>query len=112
MKDSTTNPLDLSDCRYLITGAASGIGQATARLASSLGAKVICLDQNEPGLETTMGLLEGKDHGAECHDLADTAAIPALIQHPADRWIEMISRTQGERASLRAARVLRRKLLF
>ena len=80
------NPLDLGGCRYLVTGAASGIGQATARLASSLGAKVSCLDRDGPGLETTMRLLEGEDHGAECSDLADTAAIPALITRLVERF--------------------------
>lgn len=80
------NPLDLSGCRYLVSGAASGIGQATARLASSLGARVICLDRDGAGLEATMRLLEGEDHGAECFDLADTAAIPVLVARIVERF--------------------------
>lgn len=80
------NPLDLTGCRYLITGAASGIGQATARLTSSLGAKVLCLDRDGPGLETTMQTLEGDGHRAECFDLANTAAIKARIAELVDAF--------------------------
>ena len=45
----------------LITGAASGIGRATAALFHAEGAKIAATDRNEAGLKTL-----GAD--AECHD--------------------------------------------
>ncbi|WP_282125703.1 SDR family NAD(P)-dependent oxidoreductase [Marinifilum flexuosum] len=47
------NPLDLRGRKYLITGAASGIGRATSILLSKLGAKLILVDINLEGLEQT-----------------------------------------------------------
>ena len=43
--------LDLSGRRYLVTGAASGIGRATSLLLSECGAGLILLDMNETGLQ-------------------------------------------------------------
>ena len=43
----------------LITGAASGIGAATARLAGSMGHKLIIADINEAGARAVAGSLEG-----------------------------------------------------
>lgn len=40
------NPLDLSGRRYLVTGAASGMGRATALYLSSLGAELLLVDIN------------------------------------------------------------------
>ncbi len=48
--------LNLSGRRYLITGAASGIGRATAVLLSRLGAELILADLNESGLKETQNL--------------------------------------------------------
>ena len=45
------NPLDLSGRRYLITGAASGIGKATSILLSRLGAELLLVDLNAEGLQ-------------------------------------------------------------
>lgn len=48
-----SNPLDLTGKKYLITGAASGLGRATSILLSSLGARLILADINETGLKQT-----------------------------------------------------------
>lgn len=45
------NPLDFTNKRILVTGAASGIGKATTLLLSKLGADLILLDLNRDGLE-------------------------------------------------------------
>ena len=45
------NPMSLKGKRLLITGAASGIGRATALIASRLGASLVLVDRNEVGLE-------------------------------------------------------------
>jgi NAD(P)-dependent dehydrogenase (short-subunit alcohol dehydrogenase family) len=47
------NPLDLTGRRYLITGAASGIGRETCILLSRLGAELLLVDLNEEGLQAT-----------------------------------------------------------
>ncbi len=45
--------------RALVTGAASGIGQATAWRLAAAGADVACLDMNQKGLAETMSAMEG-----------------------------------------------------
>lgn len=47
------NPFSLERKRILITGAASGIGKATASLCAQLGADLILVDLNEGGLLAT-----------------------------------------------------------
>ena len=42
--------LNICDRRFLITGAASGIGKATAQILANLGAELILVDYNEEGL--------------------------------------------------------------
>jgi NAD(P)-dependent dehydrogenase (short-subunit alcohol dehydrogenase family) len=67
--------MDLSGRRFLITGAASGIGRATAVLLSRLGARVACADIDKSGLEATLGLLAGGGHCALVYDFRDLNGI-------------------------------------
>lgn len=69
------NPLDLSGRRVLVTGAASGIGRATAILASRLSARVVAVDIDAAGLEKTLSQLEGKDHTRHVCDLSELEKI-------------------------------------
>lgn len=48
------NPISLLGRRYLITGAASGLGKATSILLSKLGAELLLLDIDEIGLDNTI----------------------------------------------------------
>lgn len=57
---SETDLLGLSGRRYLVTGAASGIGRETGRLLSRLGAEVLLVDKDMSGLEETACLCEGR----------------------------------------------------
>ena len=50
------NPVDFTNKRCLITGAASGIGRATAVYLSNLGADLLLLDKNKEQLEVTKTL--------------------------------------------------------
>lgn len=54
------NPFSVEGKTILVTGAASGIGKATALQCVEMGARVILLDLNEEGLKTTKSeLLKG-----------------------------------------------------
>lgn len=57
------NPFSLENKTILVTGASSGIGRATAREASRLGARVILAGRNRERLEETMAMLSGEGHG-------------------------------------------------
>ena len=76
---SQFNPLDLSGRRILVTGAASGIGLATARLLSQLGAAIVAVDRDEAGLARLMDELQAGTHQSRCIDLTDLEAIPPLL---------------------------------
>src|SRR5437867_6017561 len=52
--------ISLKDKNILITGASSGIGQATAILCDSLGASIIITGRNASALEETAKKLKGK----------------------------------------------------
>jgi 3-oxoacyl-[acyl-carrier protein] reductase len=51
--------IDLSGRTACVTGAASGIGRATARRLAQAGAGLLLIDLNPAGLEETASLLEG-----------------------------------------------------
>ncbi|KQS95536.1 SDR family NAD(P)-dependent oxidoreductase [Rhizobium sp. Leaf386] len=62
MPDVSPTPSDnprLAGRKIVITGAASGIGRATARLFMAEGAKVILVDRNKAALEKEFGDLDG-----------------------------------------------------
>lgn len=58
----TYNPFSLEGKTILITGASSGIGQATAIECSKMGAKVVITGRNEQRLEETFNMLWGEGH--------------------------------------------------
>ncbi|MGH9184254.1 MAG: SDR family NAD(P)-dependent oxidoreductase [Acidimicrobiales bacterium] len=66
----------------LITGAGSGIGRATARLAAAEGAVVALLDIDGEGLGSTVDALrdEGRRVEAGVADVADRTALAASIE--------------------------------
>lgn len=69
----------------VITGAASGIGKATAHRFGADGAVVACVDQNEIGAEATareIHLASGRAAGFRC-DVSDAGAVDAVITHVA-----------------------------
>jgi len=72
------NPLNLENRRYLITGAASGMGRATSVYLSQLGARLLLADINGEQLEKTRNLCNLKDT-VVCVDLTDTVQLKANI---------------------------------
>ncbi len=77
--------LGLQDRVAIVTGAASGIGQAAAQIMAAAGAKVTAVDVNADGVKATVAAMAGSGHTAEIVDLADIAACDALIQRTAKR---------------------------
>jgi len=78
MSDTTTSFRGprLSGRRIVITGAASGIGRATAKLFMEEGATVLLLDRNRAGLEDALG---GRAGAVREVDLADAAAVQRAV---------------------------------
>jgi NAD(P)-dependent dehydrogenase (short-subunit alcohol dehydrogenase family) len=70
----------------LVTGAGSGIGRATARLAAAEGASVACADVDEQGLGETVEAIEadaGRALALHCN-VTDPASVSATIGAAAD----------------------------
>jgi NAD(P)-dependent dehydrogenase (short-subunit alcohol dehydrogenase family) len=65
----------------LVTGAASGIGQATAVRLASEGAKVFCVDMQESGLNDTAGQIRDAGGTAEIYlcDVSDEQQVTACV---------------------------------
>lgn len=71
--------LDLSGKRVFITGAAGGIGAAAARIAGGLGAELVLTDRAGTGPLAESLSKQGVNVLAEDCDIADRAAVEALI---------------------------------
>lgn len=81
------NPLCLTGCRILVTGASSGIGQSVAITLSQLGGMIICAGRDKSRLQTTYDQLHGSNHKIEVFDLNNVEMIP--------NWIASLSPLHG-----------------
>lgn len=72
-------PLDFHGKHILVTGAASGIGRATAVMLSKLGADLILVDLNKEGLEQVVQEVKPSDCLLPL-DLSDTKALVAGVE--------------------------------
>nr|BFE58977.1 hypothetical protein GCM10020063_035030 [Dactylosporangium thailandense] len=71
-----------------VTGAASGLGQATARAFAEAGAAVALADIDEAALRAATGTLRDAGHqvlGVPC-DVADEASVAAAIRATVDQF--------------------------
>ena len=68
----------------IVTGAASGIGAATAKELAARGYRVACLDKNGKGAKTVTAALPAVDAGAHFAFEVDVADEPALVEAFAD----------------------------
>ena len=73
--------MDINRLAAVVTGAASGLGEATARALATGGAKVAILDRNEEGAKAVADDLGAVGIGC---DVADSASMVAAIQAAAD----------------------------
>ena len=69
----------LQDQAVLVTGAASGIGKATAQTMAALGARVAALDVQEAVGEVVSQLDGPGPHLPVVFDLADSGLMPAMV---------------------------------
>lgn len=74
-----TNLLDFTGKRVLVTGAASGIGKATALLLSKLGANLILADINKEGLNALRPNVKETDKLLQV-DLSDTMQLIPSVE--------------------------------
>ena len=74
------NPFSLEGKTVLVTGASSGIGQATAIECAKMGAKVVITGRNVERLQETFGQLEGEGHLQIAADLNSEDEIAKLVE--------------------------------
>lgn len=77
-KPAPLRPYDLSGMRILITGAAGGIGRATAHVLAGLGAELVLSDHVEAGDLLAELDTDGRRHRFIAAELGSRAAIDAL----------------------------------
>lgn len=74
------NPFSLEGKTVLVTGASSGIGQATAIECAKMGAKVVITGRNIERLQETFDSLEGEGHLQIIADLNSEEDIIKLVE--------------------------------
>jgi NAD(P)-dependent dehydrogenase (short-subunit alcohol dehydrogenase family) len=70
--------IDYQGKTVLVTGAASGIGEATAIALAKRGANVICADVDKEGVEQTVATIGDEAYAIVC-DLSDPTAAAGLV---------------------------------
>lgn len=81
MTEILDNPFTLNGKTILVTGASSGIGKATAILASRLGANIILIGRNCQRLNETFSEMSGEGHTLLSVELTDEKQINDLIEN-------------------------------
>jgi len=78
----------LKDKVALVTGAASGIGRATATLFGQEGAKVMCADLDAEGAERVARQIvsSGGEAASTQVDVSQAADVERMVRHTVERW--------------------------
>jgi NAD(P)-dependent dehydrogenase (short-subunit alcohol dehydrogenase family) len=93
-------PKTVSNKRVLITGAASGIGRATAMLAASKGARLLLADINEAPLQAAVAKIRaggGRVDHARGLDVSDHSQVAAMADeiHAAHGSVDVVMNVAG-----------------
>lgn len=85
---SDAGPFDLSDRVAVVTGAASGIGRASAVRLAEAGASVVCADRNADGATVTAESIAegGGTAGAVGLDVTDAEAVQELVSGVVEQY--------------------------
>ncbi|MEU5688410.1 SDR family NAD(P)-dependent oxidoreductase [Streptomyces venezuelae] len=88
---------DLTGRNAFITGAASGIGRATAQLLAEAGATVHCADRDEPRLQETAALITKAGGTAHTYslDVTDRAQVDRAIATAAVPRLDILAAIAG-----------------
>lgn len=78
----------------LVTGAASGIGRATAELFAKEGAKLVIADRDEVGLTAALESI-GSKHRSMVFDAADDKSCADLVAFAADEGLDALCNIAG-----------------
>ena len=70
----------------IVTGAAGGIGGATARLFIDLGARVMLTDSDEAALKATCAHLDDENCAMAVVDCTDEAAVESAVAATVERF--------------------------
>ncbi len=82
----SSNPMSLAGQVIVITGAAQGIGLATARLAYALGASLVLVDLKQEAIDAVVAEFEASRVLGLAADVADGAAVEAVFQKAVERF--------------------------
>lgn len=80
---------DLAGKNAIVTGAASGIGRATALRLAADGANILCVDRDEAGLAQVLDTL-GQDHAALNADLRLASSCREVVAASRRHWDDPI----------------------
>lgn len=94
MGDSSSEAGRFSGKRALVTGAASGIGKATAILLAGEGAILTIADRDAEGLARTLEQI-GAGHRAASFDAADNSSCRDLVVNAAADGLDMLCNIAG-----------------
>ena len=100
----------MRDRVVIVTGAAGGMGEATARLFSAEGARVALADLRERELGEVVASLDAARAQAYALDVTDAAALSRMVEAVAAQWggIDALVCNAGITADQLAGRLARR----
>ena len=75
----STSPFSLTGKTILVTGAASGIGRATAKLCAEMGATLVLVDLNEKGLAETESEIKESVSATYALNLIDNEQVETMV---------------------------------